>query len=76
LAIKPVAFGKISMGRAWRIEYKGALYHLMSRGNDGHPIYLKDAYIMQLSYYIHRNPLRAEIVSRLIDYKWGSYQIR
>ena len=22
------------MGRAWRIEYEGALYHLMSRGND------------------------------------------
>ncbi len=31
------------MGRAWRIEYEGALYHLMSRGNDGQPIYLNDA---------------------------------
>ncbi len=28
------------MGRAWRIEYEGALYHLMSRGNDGQRIYL------------------------------------
>ena len=34
-----------------------------------------DAYIMRLSCYIHRNPLRAEIVSRLIDYKWSSYPI-
>ena len=30
------------MGRAWRIEYEGALYHLMSRGNDGQHIYLND----------------------------------
>jgi len=30
------------MGRAWRIEYEGALYHLMSRGNDGQDIYLDD----------------------------------
>jgi hypothetical protein len=22
------------MGRAWRIEYEGALYHLLSRGNE------------------------------------------
>jgi putative transposase len=143
------------MGRAWRIEYEGALYHLMSRGNDGQDIYLNDddrnlfletisemserfevdifayvlmsnhyhllvrtnranlkkamqwfgttytrrfnnrnfkkghlfqgryksilvqndAYLMQLSCYIHRNPLRAGIVRRLIDYKWSSYPI-
>ena len=143
------------MGRPWRIEYKGALYHLMSRGNDGQDIFhndedrnlflgtisemserfeidifayvlmsnhyhllvrtnqsnLKramqwlgatytrrfnnrhgksghlfqgryksiliqnDAYIMRLSCYIHRNPLRAGIVRRLIDYKWSSYPI-
>ena len=143
------------MGRAWRIEYEGALYHLMSRGNDGQDIYLNDddrklfletisemserfevdiftyvlmsnhyhllvrtnranlkkamqwfgttytrrfnnrnckkghlfqgryksilvqndAYLMQLSCYIHRNPLRAGIVKRLIDYKWSSYPI-
>ena len=31
------------MGRAWRIEYEGALYHLMSRGNNGQDIYLNDA---------------------------------
>jgi len=31
------------MGRAWRIEYEGALYHLMSRGNKGQDIYLNDA---------------------------------
>jgi putative transposase len=41
--MKPLSFRKISMGRAWRIEYEGALYHLMSRGNDGQHIYLNDA---------------------------------
>ncbi|MBW2573225.1 MAG: transposase [Deltaproteobacteria bacterium] len=143
------------MGRAWRIEYEGALYHLMSRGNNGQDIYLNDtdrnlfletisemskrfkvdifayvlmsshyhllvrtnranlkkamqwfgtaytrrfnnrnsksghlfqgryksilvqndAYVMRLSCYVHRNPLRAGIVRRLIDYKWSSYPI-
>jgi hypothetical protein len=33
-----------------------------------------DAYLLQLSYYIHRNPLRAGIVKRLADYKWSSYR--
>jgi REP element-mobilizing transposase RayT len=32
-----------------------------------------DSYLKQLSYYIHRNPLRAGIVKRLIDYHWSSY---
>ena len=143
------------MGRAWRIEYEGALYHLMSRGNHGQDIYLNDAdrnlfletlsemserfevdifayvlmpnhyhllvrtnranlkksmqwfgtaytlrfnnrnlkkghlfqgryksiliqndaYLTQLSCYIHRNPLKAGIVRRLVDYKWSSYPI-
>ena len=31
------------MGRAWRIEYESALYHLISRGNNGQDIYLSDA---------------------------------
>jgi REP element-mobilizing transposase RayT len=142
------------MSRAWRIEYEGALYHLLSRGNEQRDIFedqkdrnlfldtigefserfeihvfayvmmdnhyhllvrtrhanLKkamhwfgttyaqrfnrrhfrsghlfqgryksilvqnDAYMLQLSYYIHRNPLRAGIVKRLADYRWSSYR--
>ena len=27
------------MGRQWRIEFEGALYHVLSRGNDGKPIF-------------------------------------
>ena len=34
-----------------------------------------DAYVTQSSCYIHRNPLRAKIVNRLIDYKWSSYPV-
>jgi len=30
---------------------------------------------MLLSGYIHRNPLRAVIVRRLVDYPWSSYPI-
>ena len=32
------------------------------------------AYLLRLSCYIHRNPLRAGIVNRLIDYPWSSYR--
>jgi len=143
------------MGRAWRIEYDGALYHVMSRGNEGKDIFFddddrhmflgalgdiserfqidifayvlmsnhyhllmrtnranlsktmqwfgvsytrrfndkhsrsghlfqgrfksilvqNDAYLMQLSCYIHRNPLRAGVVNRLASYRWSSYPV-
>ena len=141
------------MARQWRIEYSGALYHVLSRGNERRNIVFDDedrasflkilgemcerfdiemyvfvlmdnhyhlllktkrpnlsksmqwfgvsytrrfnvrhgrsghlfqgrfkafliennAYLLRLSYYIHRNPLRAGIVHRLIDYQWSSY---
>ncbi|MBW1981789.1 MAG: transposase [Deltaproteobacteria bacterium] len=32
-----------------------------------------EPYLMQLSCYIHRNPLRAGMVQRLIHYPWSSY---
>jgi REP element-mobilizing transposase RayT len=34
-----------------------------------------DDYLLQLSCYIHRNPLRAGIVKRLADYRWSSYLV-
>ena len=34
-----------------------------------------DAYMVELSCYLHRNPLRAGVVERLIDYKWSSYPV-
>jgi putative transposase len=34
-----------------------------------------DAYLVRLSCYIHRNPLRAKIVERLSDYRWSSYRV-
>ena len=141
------------MARPLRIEFEGALYHILSRGNDRQDIFLNDddyktflsvleemssrfevdifayvlmsnhyhllirtnesnlsksmqwlgttytrrfnlqhfrsghlfqgryksiivqndAYLMQLSCYIHRNPLRAGLVNRLADYRWSSY---
>jgi putative transposase len=141
------------MARQWRIEFEGALYHILSRGNQQQDIFLgdedrdgfldvlgemsdrfavdifayvlmdnhyhillrtqnpnlsksmqwmgttytrrfnlnhlrsghlfqgryksiiveNDAYLQRLSYYIHRNPLRAGLVHRLADYHWSSY---
>jgi putative transposase len=34
-----------------------------------------DEYLTLLSCYIHRNPLRAGIIRRLVDYPWSSYPI-
>ncbi|ODS34383.1 MAG: hypothetical protein SCARUB_00514 [Candidatus Scalindua rubra] len=34
-----------------------------------------DNYLLILSCYIHRNPLRAGIVRRLSDYQWSSYTV-
>ena len=33
-----------------------------------------DSYLLQLSYYIHRNPLRAGMVKRLSTYNWSSFR--
>jgi putative transposase len=143
------------MARPWRIEFEGALYHILSRGNQRQDIFRNDAdrhlfletlgqmascydidiyayvlmgnhyhlllkthnanlskamqwfgttytrrfnighncsghlfqgrfksfivqndaYLTQLSCYIHRNPLRAGIVLRLADYRWSSYPV-
>jgi len=30
------------MSRAWRIEYEGAYYHLLSRGNQGDDIFINN----------------------------------
>lgn len=34
----------------------------------------KDAYLLELSRYIHLNPVRAGLVSRSEDYPWSSYR--
>jgi REP element-mobilizing transposase RayT len=142
------------MARQWRIEYAGAIYHVLSRGNGGQEIFrskddrhlfldllgelverfnievhayvlmgnhyhlllktndanlskamqwfgssytrkfnLKnstgghlfqgrfksiivenDTYLLRLSCYIHRNPVKAGMVERLADYQWSSYR--
>ncbi len=33
----------------------------------------EDSYQLQLSRYIHRNPLEAKMVNHLVDYPWSSY---
>ncbi len=34
----------------------------------------KNSYLLELSRYIHLNPLRARIIKRIEDYKWSSYR--
>jgi len=144
-----------AMSRPWRIEFEGAYYHILSRGNERRDIFADDGdrisfleilgnmserfeievyayvlmnnhyhlllktnkpnisqgmqwfgttytrrynlkykrnghlfqgrfknflvqnikYLMLLSCYIHRNPLRAGIISRLAGYPWSSYPV-
>jgi REP-associated tyrosine transposase len=141
------------MSRQWRIEFPGAMYHIMARGNEGNMIYCdnedrkcfirllsmlvqrfqteihawvlmpnhyhlllktpkpnlsksmqwfgsvytrrynlrhsrkghlfqgrfksllveNDEYLLRLSYYIHRNPLKSNLTNRLANYPWSSY---
>ena len=143
------------MSRSWRIEFEGALYHVLSRGNEQQRIFSDDQdrgvfleliydmsmrfdieifayvlmdnhyhlllktrlanlsksmqwfganytrkfnirhkrsghlfqgrfksfliespeYLLRLSCYIHRNPLRAKMVKRLVDFPWSSYRV-
>jgi len=53
------------MGRAWRIEYEGGLYHVLSRGNDRKDIFYDD----------QDRRIRAGIVTRLVEYPWSSYKV-
>ncbi len=66
------------------MQWLGATYtrrfnnkHLRSghlfQGRFKNIIVQNDAYLMQLSCYIHRNPLRAGMIKRLADYTWSSY---
>ena len=53
------------------------LYHFQSgylfQGRYKSILVENDAYLMQLSYHIHNNPLRAGMVKRLIDCRWSGY---
>lgn len=45
------------------------------QGRFKHILVENEGYIMRLSCYIHRNPLRAGIVQRLVSYPWSSYPV-
>lgn len=50
------------MARPLRIEFDGAFYHVTSRGDE-----------LELSRYIHLNPVRAGMVEAPEHYRWSSY---
>ncbi len=56
-----------------KFNLKNSLDGHLFRGRFKSIIVENDAYLLRLSCYIHRNPLRADIVSRLADYPWSSY---
>ena len=64
-------FGTVYTQRYNRLYYRSG--HLF-QGRYKSIIVENDAYLLQLSYYIHRNPLRAGMVKRRADYRWSSYR--
>jgi putative transposase len=52
-----------------RLRRRGHLFH----GRFKAMLVESDAYTRELSCYIHRNPLRSNMVSRLAEYRWSSY---
>ena len=63
-------FGTTYTQRFNRLHFRSG--HLF-QGRYKSIIIQNDTYLLQVSYYIHRNPLRAGIVRRLTGYRWSSY---
>jgi putative transposase len=53
-----------------RYRYEGSLF----RGRYKSIVVEEDTYFKELLRYIHRNPLRAKVVRRIIDHKWTSHR--
>ena len=58
--------------RRYNIKYKQSGHLFQSRFKS--ILVENETYLLRLSYYIHRNPLRARLIRRLADYRWSSYQ--
>ena len=53
-----------------RYRYEGSLF----KGRFKSIVIEEDTYFQELIRYIHRNPLKAKIVERIIDHKWTSHR--
>ena len=63
------------MPRKLRVEYPGAIYHVMSRGDGKGDIFLGNGYLRTVCDYVHLNPVRAKLLGpeqRLLEYPWSS----
>jgi len=58
-----------------RFNSESTIKEICFQGRFKSIIVQNDAYLMRLSCYIHRNPLRAGIVKRLADYCWSNDEI-
>jgi REP element-mobilizing transposase RayT len=70
----------LSQAMQW-LNASYAMYFNVKRSRRGHLFQGRfksilveaDAYLKQLSRYIHLNPIRVNMVDRLVDYPWSSY---
>jgi REP element-mobilizing transposase RayT len=59
------------MPRKLRIEYPGAMYHVMSRGDRREKIFVDD-----VEFSVRLNPVRVRMLKaqeRLLSYPWSSF---
>src|SRR3954454_22048489 len=68
------------MPRKLRVQFEGAIYHVMPRGNahlfQGRyraEMIEDESYYWVVSRYIHLNPVRAGLVDRPEQWEWSSY---
>ncbi len=62
--------GVYTQGYNRRHEWDGPLF----RGRYKSILVSADSYLLQLVRYIHRNPLKADLVKNLKDYQWSSHK--
>jgi len=66
------------MARKLRVQYPGAIYHVMNRGDRREAIFTddQDRLLLRLCDYVHLNPVRAGLIrpeAVLQTYRWSSY---
>jgi putative transposase len=56
----------------WYRDHTGYVGYLW-QGRYKSPLIDKESYLLECGRYIERNPVRAKIVSKAVDYEWSSY---
>lgn len=85
LILKPLEEGALSKFMGWLTMTHTQRWHMAHHSVGSGHLYQgryksfpveTDAYFIQLARYVERNPVRAKLVERAEDWKWGSIWVR